>query len=168
MDIGQAVPGCSFWINIRSALNWSLCNKRESAALLNASCDKTSDFTVEDLSPAGRWLYEMLTGTDVPEPETEPLGSDPSAEKSQLSTNAYTCTTEIVNQWESNGDHYYQYQLTLTNTSDTELSGWEIDLPFSGILLYPMDGMEITPSWIARLSTSFQKITMPLSHQEPL
>ena len=74
----------------------------------------------------------MLTGTDVPEPETESFGSDPSAEKSQLSTNAYTCTTEIVNQWESNGDHYYQYQLTLTNTSDTELSGWEIDLPFSG------------------------------------
>ena len=133
LDIGQA----DAWMQLLdqyqvSCVNWSLCNKRESAALLNASCDKTSDFTVEDLSPAGRWLYEMLTGTDVPEPETEPLGSDPSAEKSQLSTNAYTCTTEIVNQWESNGDHYYQYQLTLTNTSDTELSGWEIDLPFSG------------------------------------
>lgn len=133
LDIGQA----DAWMQLLdqyqvSCVNWSLCNKRESAALLNASCDKTCDFTVEDLSPAGRWLYEMLTSTDVPEPETEPLGSDPSAEKSQLSTNAYTCTTEIVNQWESNGDHYYQYQLTLTNTSDTELSGWEIDLPFSG------------------------------------
>ena len=133
LDIGQA----DAWMQLLdqyqvSCVNWSLCNKRESAALLNASCDKTCDFTVEDLSPAGRWLYEMLTSTDVPEPETEPLGSDPSAEESQLSTNAYTCTTEIVNQWESNGDHYYQYQLTLTNTSDTELSGWEIDLPFSG------------------------------------
>lgn len=96
---------------------------------------KASGFTQEDLSPAGRWLYEMLTGTEVPEPETEPLSSDPSAVKSQLSTDSCLYTTEIVNQWESNGDHYYQYQLTLTNISDTALSGWEIDLPFSDTII---------------------------------
>ena len=132
LDTGQA----DAWMNLLdqyqvSCVNWSLCNKNESAALLNSTCDKKQDFSADDLSPACRWLFQMMTGTAVPEPETEPLGSDPSAEKSQLSTNFGSCTTEIVNQWESNGKHYFQYQLTLTNTSGEELSGWEIDLPFS-------------------------------------
>lgn len=133
LDIEQA----DAWIDLLnqyqvSYVNWSLCNKNESAALLSSSCEKYSGFELTDLSPAGRWLYQILTGRDVPEPETEALGSDLTVQKAQLSTDSYICTTEIVNQWITNGDHYYQYQLTLTNTSGTELSGWEIYLPFSG------------------------------------
>ena len=46
--------------NNTSYVLWSLCNKDESASILNASCDKTSGFTSGDLSPVGQWLVEML------------------------------------------------------------------------------------------------------------
>ena len=48
--------------NNTSYVMWSLCNKDESASILNANCDKTSGFTQDDLSPAGQWLVEMLAG----------------------------------------------------------------------------------------------------------
>jgi endoglucanase len=45
-----------------SCVNWSLCNKEESASILKSECTKTSDFESSDLSPAGLWLFHMLTG----------------------------------------------------------------------------------------------------------
>ncbi len=44
-----------------SYVNWSLCNKDESASILKSDCTKVSDFDTNDLSDAGLWLYSMLT-----------------------------------------------------------------------------------------------------------
>ena len=38
---------------------WSLCNKNESSALISSSCNKTSDWTRNDLSPAGKWYFDQ-------------------------------------------------------------------------------------------------------------
>lgn len=135
LDIDQA----NAWIDLLdshqiSYVNWSLCNKAESAAILRSSCSKTSGFEDADLSPAGIWLYEMLTGNTV---KTDRSFSDAASsdhirnEKTEFSTDTCTFTTEIVNQWNSNGADYYQYQLTLTNTTAENLTGWAIDVPFT-------------------------------------
>lgn len=44
-----------------SCVNWSLCNKEETASILRSDCSKTSGFETSDLSSAGLWLYNMLT-----------------------------------------------------------------------------------------------------------
>lgn len=53
------------WINTMDKYNisyvaWNLSNKEETSAILSSKCDKTSDFTDDDLSPSGKWLYQML------------------------------------------------------------------------------------------------------------
>lgn len=60
-DLGQAQS----WIDTMdqhgiSYAVWSFCNKEETSALIASSCRKTSDFTREDLSESGKWIYDML------------------------------------------------------------------------------------------------------------
>lgn len=54
------------WINTMdeygvSYVAWNLSNKEETSAILSNKCGKTSGFTEDDLSPSGKWLYQMLT-----------------------------------------------------------------------------------------------------------
>lgn len=48
-----------------SYVAWNLSNKSETSAILKSSCTKTRDFTEDDLSESGKWLYDMLTGKDL-------------------------------------------------------------------------------------------------------
>lgn len=45
-----------------SYVAWNLANKDEASSMIQASCDKTSGFSEEDLSEEGKWVYQMLTG----------------------------------------------------------------------------------------------------------
>lgn len=45
-----------------SYVAWNLSNKNETSAIISSTCTKTSGFAWEDLSPSGKWLYNMLTG----------------------------------------------------------------------------------------------------------
>jgi len=40
---------------------WSLCNKNESASLLDSSCSKTSGYTDSDLSDTGKYIFEKIS-----------------------------------------------------------------------------------------------------------
>lgn len=53
------------WIALMDKYNvsyvaWNLSNKAETSALLSSECRKTSNFTENDLSASGKWLYQML------------------------------------------------------------------------------------------------------------
>ena len=39
---------------------WNMSNKDESSAIVSKDCEKTYDFTLDDLSQEGQWLYYML------------------------------------------------------------------------------------------------------------
>lgn len=59
------VDSANKWIEILDENNisyvcWNLSNKNESSAIINSSCDKTSNFTYEDLSDEGKWLFNTL------------------------------------------------------------------------------------------------------------
>ena len=43
-----------------SYVNWSLCNKAETASIIKSSCKKTSGWKKSDLTQSGKWLYQML------------------------------------------------------------------------------------------------------------
>lgn len=118
-----------------SYVNWSLCNKDESASLLRAECQKTSGFATEDLSESGRWVYEMLTGEHLPPAPASAAVSEQEPETAQSAVQTsgeIQITASLANSWQSEGKSFYQYVLTLTNTSDTAVSGWTAELEFTG------------------------------------
>lgn len=134
-----------------SYVAWNLSNKSETSAILNAQCRSSSGFGAEDLSASGVWLYEMLTGKtaagligpEMPQPETPSGGSSVLEGGDGLS-----CTAKVVNYWSSGGETFYQYSLTVKNTSGRDCGQWRISLPFSGTFSlqsswnghYAMDG----------------------------
>ena len=111
---------------------WNLSNKNETSAILRTDCKKTSGFEAEDLSSSGKWLFQMLTGEKLAEEVLDTNdyeGQDVVDGTVQEGKASYTAV--VKNSWESNGEHYYQYELTIRNDSDQEITGWELQLPFS-------------------------------------
>lgn len=126
-----------------SYMMWSFCNKNESASALAPNCTKTSGFTAEDLSTAGRWLYRHLSGETPedaqPAPEAEeaaPMQAAAAAEPDVLATidcgNGLQAVAVLRGQWEADGKPVYQYDVTVKNTADADCASWEIALPFDG------------------------------------
>lgn len=133
------------WINTMDAYGvsyvaWNLSNKGETSAIINSGCSKVSGFTENDLSASGKWIHNMLTNGDK---SNSGLSSDKesanaatqegSSQETEvtLSDGEITYTAKVKNSWESNGKFFYQYDVTLQNTSDTDYSKWEIDILFS-------------------------------------
>lgn len=146
-----------------SYVMWNLSNKGETSAMINSGCNKTSGFTESDLSAAGKWLYQMLTGDNAQlssigqnsggsPGSSSPTGQGNNGGSNQqnnggqggsagsspaqgaavtLTNGDITFTAELKNSWESEGKAFYQYELTLQNTSSTDCDKWEIDVPFS-------------------------------------
>ena len=53
------------WIKIMdsegvSYVAWNLSNKNETSAIFKTDCEKISDFTTDDLTENGQWIYDML------------------------------------------------------------------------------------------------------------
>ena len=115
-----------------SYIAWNLSNKDESSSILSPDCTKTSDFTSEDLSASGSWLYSMLTGVAVEVKEEE---------KQESNGIQYTC--KLKNSWEADGKNYYQYDVTLY--SDASVSNWTIEIPMES-------SFEISDGWNGKYS----------------
>ena len=131
---------------------WSFCNKEETSALIASSCRKTSDFTREDLSESGKWIYDMLHAKgDIGDSKTfaqrrqnqtqeSKTGTAETANATDQHENAATQTVksgdltvdaQVTGSWESEGKTFYQYQLTITNNGTEATSSWEVSLTFS-------------------------------------
>lgn len=158
---------------------WSFCNKEETSALIASSCRKTSDFTREDLSESGKWIMDMLhtvktedgstqtvvdskdktqnqnNGSGVSErteaDETEgKTGTDVSEKR--LNSGNLSVDAKLTGSWESEGRIFYQYQLTITNNGEADVSSWEISMQFSDTITlsdgwngeYQADGSTLT------------------------
>ncbi len=115
-----------------SYVAWNISNKNETSAILQSTVEKTSGFSEEDLSDSGRWLYQILTGDALPSDS----GQTPAAQSGSWNTAVQSGDMEVTavldNSWEANGQQFYQYTLTVKNTSDQPCESWEADLKFSG------------------------------------
>ena len=127
-----------------SYVAWNISNKDETSAIVRSTVDKVSGFSEEDLSDSGRWLYHTLTGgagslgngsnADIA------AGNDTGNGEGVNSSNRSTVTksgkieavASLANQWEADGQTFYQYTLTIKNTSSQPCQNWKVDIKFSG------------------------------------
>ena len=158
---------------------WSFCNKEETSALIASSCRKTSGFTREDLSESGKWIYDMLHTVKTEDGSTQTVvdskdktqnqnngfgvserteadetegktGTDVSEKR--LNSGNLSVDAKLTGSWESEGRTFYQYQLTITNNGEADVSSWEISLQFSDTITlsdgwngeYQADGSTLT------------------------
>ena len=165
-----------------SYVAWNLSNKSETSAILKSSCGKVSGFAGEDLSDSGRWLYGMLeevgvagtlaggenagngngtggsgTGSGTGGSGTgngTGTGTSGTSTSDGIETGDLMVTAKVVTSWESGGATYFQYDLTLSNETDTGQNGWTIRLTFSSNITlqngwngnYEVDGNVLTIS----------------------
>lgn len=162
-----------------SYVAWNLSNKSETSALLKSSCNKLSGFAAEDLSNSGKWLYGLLTGENPGQAgaswtggsilggtgnespsggntgqssQTSPGGAP--AAKTMTDKSGLEVSATAVNSWEQDGQYCCQYTITVTNPTDTDCSGWTIELNFNGNISlenswngsYQVDGSRLTIS----------------------
>ena len=139
------------WISLMdeygiSYVAWNLSNKNETSAILRQDCAKTSGFENEDLSDSGKWLLQMLTGKKMTENEGTDEAENPENLQKQDSAGVsiqkenLSYTISVKNRWESNGESYYQYDLSLQNDSDEEMEGWQLQIPFT-------DTFQLSDGW---------------------
>lgn len=158
IDLAQAAA----WVETMdscgiSYVAWNLSNKNETSALISSSCNKTSGLSGEDLSSTGKWLYGVLTGGQGMPQGNQTQGSQsqdqhdsgretPSRETqaqpegSTASTGELNITFRVVNSWESEGKHFYQYEMTVENVSGADLDGWQANIVFN-------EAPELSDSW---------------------
>ncbi|XCP83516.1 cellulase family glycosylhydrolase [Roseburia hominis] len=127
-----------------SYVAWNISNKNETSAIFKSTVEKTSGFTGEDLSDSGKWLYRMLTrddsGLSGKEGTDDQEGSDKgnasktensSSQSNVIKNGTIEAMAKLANSWEANGQQFYQYELTVKNTSDQPCRNWEVDVKFS-------------------------------------
>ena len=159
IDTGEA----DAWVSLLNQNNtsyvlWSLCNKDESASILQADCTKTSGFTADDLSPVGQWLTEMLSGQTTEATENGDINENTDSEKAddpeeEILTDEFTATVECTQQWEENGTQVCLYRITLENGTDKNVADWSVVIELSG-------KGELTNSWNGEFTLSGSEIVI--------
>lgn len=160
-----------------SYVAWSLCNKAESASLIQSGCSKVNGITENDLSESGRWLLKTLQGTTCAgdaraaqqeSQQTGNTGAEPSTaqqetvidNQNQSQPVTQTRTPEqyapqaaagteytVVNSWQEGDALCIQYEIKVTNTGGDVMEGW------SGSLVFPA-GVSVVSGWNANFSAS--------------
>lgn len=123
-----------------SYVAWSFCNKNETSALIKSSCNKTSGFAWDDLSDTGKWLFEVLTGESgftgeapevQPDEPTEPTQEPQPGRTDVVVSGTVEVMLELKDSWQSEGSYFYNYSVTVKNTSDKKAENWEVQIVFN-------------------------------------
>jgi endoglucanase len=161
-----------------SYVAWNLSNKDETSAIIKSSCSKTSGISESDLSDSGKWLYKMLTGgtttttkkNSSSDKKNSTSDNNSSSDKNNSSTDKNDSSTNstngtilknknvdisavVSNSWESDGGTFYQYTLTIKNTSKKTSSGWKITVKFN-------EDITLQNSWNGQFSVSGSTLTI--------
>lgn len=124
------------WVQVLDQYNvsyvaWNISNKNETSAIIKSTVEKTNGLSWEDLSDSGQWLYQVLTNEKGSDLEAEPV----SAQSGSLDTVTKSGDMEVagtqVKHWESNGQQFYQYDLTVKNISGQPCRSWTVDVKFN-------------------------------------
>lgn len=110
-----------------------LCLLLLTAGLSGCQKEKTSANTspaeeTEESAEAAPSSTEAVIETTIP-PTTEA----PSTEEADETVSSSLSQINLINRssWESNGRHFCQIDVEVTNESDTDLTDWEVRIPFS-------------------------------------
>lgn len=150
---------------------WNLSNKDEASALFKSTCGKTSGFTADDLSEEGTWLWYVLhsegesgagamsaaAGTASATAGSAASANDSSAAAAggalHGSTGTFDWTATAADRWETGGQTFFRYVITVTNKGDSAVTSWNVRLPLSGTVT-------IGDSWNATVSIDGAELTL--------
>lgn len=143
-----------------SFVAWNLSNKDETSALLKSSCSKTSGFTLDDLSASGRWLYETLNNCVIIDGEGDDFNqntgdtgggqsdnSENSPQSEKVTDGSIEYSVQKQESWESGGEKFCKYEVTLYNQTSSDCSSWSIELLFNG-------DIELSDGWNGNYTVS--------------
>ena len=140
---------------------WNLSNKNESSSLISSSCSKTSGWTERDLSEEGVWYVNYLGGTPIGAIASSDSSSSASSSTGGVSsTSAVTASgsntsVTVTNSggWNDGSNNYYQFTVTIKNTSSSAVKDWSVDIAFSS-------DVKIDQSWSGNFNVSGKTVTV--------
>lgn len=144
------------WVDLMNQYNisyvaWNLSNKDESSAIVKNTCEKTSDFTDDDLSDSGQWLKSMLTdASSVSDSDNTKTSSGSSTTTDsgfsddlvlEISSD-YSIQAAISrdSSWDESGKLCYLYRLNILNEASESIDDWTLTLQLK-------DNMDIKDHW---------------------
>lgn len=115
----------------------------------NTAANNTNTTNIESspsISPETKPSSPAPAETNSQENNSSP--ENPSLQPSvSFTNNEISYTAELRNSWQSDGKSFYQYELTLQNTSSSDCNAWAIDVSFT-------DTIALSDSWNGNYSVS--------------
>lgn len=168
------------WISAMDSNNisyciWNLSNKAETSSLIQSGCNKTSGWTTNDLSEAGKWYVGILDSGVTP--GSTGISSDTgnnnngnnnngnnnnnnnnnSNNSSTPAVTASSANTQVTiansGGWSSGNGNCSQYTVTIKNTGSTAVNNWKVTVSFSG-------NVTLDQSWSGSFSANGSSITI--------
>lgn len=148
---------------------WNLSNKNESCALIKSNCGKKSGWTFSDLSQSGKWLVRTykgsLAGSSTQTAAPKPAESQTPVSAAQTAggvSRSCQASIQAVNTWNSGGNYFTQYKLTIKNTTEKDVPTWKVRIDFknaiqqssdwNGVFTYKNTYLTVEPlSWNQRI-----------------
>lgn len=164
------------WISAMDSNNisyciWNLSNKAETSSLIQSGCNKTSGWTTNELSEAGKWYIGILDSGVTPgstgitsdtgnNNNNSNNGNNNNNNNNNSSTPAVTASSAntqvtIANSggWSSGNGNCSQYTVTIKNTGSTAVNNWKVTVSFSG-------NVTLDQSWSGSFSANGSNVTI--------
>ena len=159
------------WISAMDSNNisyciWNLSNKAETSSLIQSGCNKTSGWTTNELTEAGKWYVGILDSgvtpgsTGISSDTGNNNNSNNNNNNSSSSTPAVTASSAntqvtIANSggWSSGNGNCSQYTVTIKNTGSTAVNNWKVTVSFSG-------NVTLDQSWNGSFSANGSSVTI--------
>lgn len=154
---------------------WNLSNKAETSSLIQSSCNKTSGWTLNELSEAGKWYVGILDSGVTPGSTNIPsdTNNDNTGNNNDNSNNnnnnnnnnnsntpAVAATSDntqvtVTNSggWSSGSGNCSQYTVTIKNTGSTAVNNWKVTVSFGS-------NVTLDQSWSGNFSASGSSVTI--------
>lgn len=135
---------------------WNLSNKDESSSLITADCDKTEDWTYEELSEEAQWYLGILDS------DNEEVPADEDASKENVTAEkGFNVKASIGNTWNDGKSDFAQIDIHLSNKGKTKDS-WEITIEFA-------NDVKIDQKWNGEYKAKGKTVTItPVDYNKTL
>lgn len=156
---------------------WNLSNKAETSSLIQSGCDKTSGWTQNELSEAGKWYVGILdsgvtpgsTGisSDTGSGNNNNNNSNNNNNNNNNSNNSNNSSTPAVaassantqvtiansGGWSTGSGNCSQYTVTVKNTGSTAVNNWKVTVSFGS-------NVTLDQSWNGNFSVNGSSVTI--------
>lgn len=150
---------------------WNLSNKAETSSLIQSGCDKTSGWTQNELSEAGKWYVGILdsgvtpgstgissdTGSGNNNNNNSNNNNNNNNNSSTPAVAASSANTQVTiansGGWSTGSGNCSQYTVTVKNTGSTAVNNWKVTVSFGS-------NVTLDQSWNGNFSVNGSSVTI--------